>query len=141
MLTHRSENEDSCYLGGVQLRGLGGEQSVVEGKPALTFGVQVHYPLLRFKEEGWSVILVSGHPAGMKFTGKNGYPVTSTHCIADVTPDSIDALIVPGGWAPDYWRRDERILKLVRDLDAAKKPIGSICHGIITQHASIFSLS
>ena len=67
----------------------------------------------------------------MKFTGKHSYPVTSTHCITDVTADSIDALIVPGGWAPDYWRRDERILKLVRDLDAAKKPIGSICHGML----------
>jgi len=42
---------------------------------------------------------------------------------------NLDALIIPGGFAPDYWRRDERILQLVRDMDGAGKILASICHG------------
>ncbi|XP_052818103.1 putative cysteine protease YraA [Mya arenaria] len=41
----------------------------------------------------------------------------------------IDALIIPGGFAPDYWRRDQRILDLVRKIDKARKVLASVCHG------------
>lgn len=42
---------------------------------------------------------------------------------------SMDVLIIPGGFAPDYWRRDQRILQLVRDMDASSKILASVCHG------------
>ena len=38
-------------------------------------------------------------------------------------------LLAQGGWAPDYWRRDERFKQLCVDMDAAGKLIGTICHG------------
>ena len=40
-----------------------------------------------------------------------------------------DALIIPGGWAPDYWRRDKRFLDLVKTAFDEGKVIASICHG------------
>lgn len=38
-------------------------------------------------------------------------------------------LIIPGGWAPDYWRRDQRFLDLVRGAVEGGKVVASICHG------------
>jgi protease I len=40
-----------------------------------------------------------------------------------------DALVLPGGRAPEYLRLDPRVLDLVRAFDAARKPIAAICHG------------
>jgi protease I len=46
-----------------------------------------------------------------------------------MTAASLDGIVVPGGWAPDKLRMSEAVLKLVRDLHRAKKPIACICHG------------
>merc|ERR550534_749946 len=90
--------------------------------------LELTYPRLRFIEDGHTVYLI-GPQANFKYKGKHGYPAKSTHCIDDVTHKDLDALVIPGGWAPDYWRRDERFLKLVRDMVAQKKPVAAICHG------------
>ncbi|MCO3034669.1 protease, partial [Pseudomonas aeruginosa] len=39
------------------------------------------------------------------------------------------ALLIPGGRAPEYLRLNEQVLALVRDFDAARKPIAAVCHG------------
>ena len=65
----------------------------------------------------------------MKYAGKHSYPCVCDRAIDDVTADELDVLIIPGGWAPDYWRRDDRFKKLCVDMDAAGKVIGTICHG------------
>lgn len=41
----------------------------------------------------------------------------------------LDALVLPGGFAPDYMRRNERMLRVVVAMCAANKPVGAICHG------------
>ena len=46
-----------------------------------------------------------------------------------VKPDAYDALVVPGGRAPEYLRLNERVLAIVRHFAEADKPIASICHG------------
>jgi protease I len=40
-----------------------------------------------------------------------------------------DALVIPGGRAPEYIRLNEKVIAIVRSFDAAQKPIASICHG------------
>ncbi|KAA5545285.1 DJ-1/PfpI family protein [Roseiconus nitratireducens] len=40
-----------------------------------------------------------------------------------------DALVVPGGRAPEYLRLNDRVLEIVREFDSAAKPIAAICHG------------
>ena len=81
-----------------------------------------------------------GPKGGMKYAGKHSYPCVCDRAIDDVTADELDVLIIPGGWAPDYWRRDDRFKKLCVDMDAAGKLIGTICHGpwllISAKHAS-----
>ena len=46
-----------------------------------------------------------------------------------VRAEDYDALVIPGGRAPEYLRLDARVLELVRAFDAASKPIAAVCHG------------
>ncbi|MNO46061.1 General stress protein 18 [compost metagenome] len=46
-----------------------------------------------------------------------------------VRAEDYDALLIPGGRAPEYLRLNARVLELVKAFDAAKKPIASVCHG------------
>jgi protease I len=48
--------------------------------------------------------------------------------IREAKVDEFDALLVPGGWAPDKLRRDPNILQLVREMNARGKVLGFICH-------------
>mmetsp|Transcript_3086 Transcript_3086/g.9400 ORF Transcript_3086/g.9400 Transcript_3086/m.9400 type:complete len:190 (+) Transcript_3086:941-1510(+) len=91
--------------------------------------LEVMFPKIRLEEEGCEVLVVGGHPAGQKYTGKHGYPVKSTHTIADVDMATVDGLILPGGFAPDYMRRNTQMLAAVSACVAAGKPCGAICHG------------
>jgi protease I len=49
--------------------------------------------------------------------------------VSDVDSPRYDALVIPGGYAPDRLRRSKQVLELVRAFDAAKKVIATICHG------------
>jgi protease I len=90
--------------------------------------LEVWYPLLRLREAGAEVDTV-GPQAGATYTSKLGYPVKANRAIGDVAADNYDAVVIPGGWAPDHMRRDPRFVHFVREMDAAGKPIGAICHG------------
>jgi protease I len=46
-----------------------------------------------------------------------------------VNPAAYDALVIPGGRAPEYLRLNERVLKMVRQFADSKKPIAALCHG------------
>ncbi len=85
------------------------------------------YPTLRLREAGHTVDVVA-QEADTVYTGKYGVPARSTHGMRDINPDDYDAVLVPGGWAPDKLRRFPEVLELVRRADAAGKVIGEICH-------------
>ena len=95
--------------------------------------LEVMYPKIRLEEEGATVVVVGGHPAGTKYTGKFGYPVKSDMTVADLAKEgweTVDALVLPGGFAPDYMRRNPTMLEGVAALVAGKKtPVAAICHG------------
>ena len=63
------------------------------------------------------------------YTEKPGHNFTLNASFEDVAESSYDALVIPGGRAPEYLRMDARVLDLVRAFDAAEKPIAAICHG------------
>mmetsp|Transcript_67475 Transcript_67475/g.161910 ORF Transcript_67475/g.161910 Transcript_67475/m.161910 type:complete len:181 (-) Transcript_67475:166-708(-) len=91
--------------------------------------MEVMYPKLRLQEEGATVKVIGCHPAGTKYTGKYGYPCKSDHCVTEVDAVSMDALVLPGGFAPDYMRRSQPMLQAVTGMLAASKPVAAICHG------------
>lgn len=64
------------------------------------------------------------------YTEKRGHNFVLTANFSSVKVKDYDALVVPGGRAPEYIRLNKRVLEIVREFDNAKKPIASICHGL-----------
>ena len=63
------------------------------------------------------------------YTEKRGHNFTLNATFADVKAADYDALVIPGGRAPEYIRLNAAVLDIVRHFATAKKPIASICHG------------
>ena len=85
------------------------------------------YPYHRLKED-YQVELI-GSEADTKYTSKSGYQHQSDKASRDVSADDYAGLYIPGGFSPDYMRRNQATLDLVKAFDQAKKPIAAICHG------------
>ena len=90
--------------------------------------LEVMYPYYRFKEEGAEVI-VAGTGSLEVYNGKYGYPIKVTTSAGNLSAKDLDAIIIPGGWAPDFLRRYEFVNKLVGEAFNEGKVIASICHG------------
>ncbi|WP_020611414.1 type 1 glutamine amidotransferase domain-containing protein [Sediminispirochaeta bajacaliforniensis] len=89
--------------------------------------LELWYPVLRLREAGASVLL-AGEKAEAEYHGKYGVPARADISFDEVDPDSIDALLVPGGWAPDKLRRFPKVLDAVRAMFRQEKVVGQICH-------------
>ncbi|MBZ5703659.1 MAG: DJ-1/PfpI family protein [Acidobacteriia bacterium] len=63
------------------------------------------------------------------YSEKRGHNFTLNATFDQVQPEAYDALVIPGGRAPEYIRLNPRVLEIVRHFAAAKKPIAVICHG------------
>jgi protease I len=90
--------------------------------------MEVWYPVFRLREAGASVKLI-GTGSAPEYKGKYGYPCKVDGAAHLVMPAACDGLVIPGGWAPDKLRMVPAVLTLVREINAAKKPIACICHG------------
>jgi protease I len=63
------------------------------------------------------------------YSEKRGHNFAVTIDWESVEPANYDALVIPGGRAPEYLQLNERVLAIVRHFDEAQKPIAAICHG------------
>lgn len=63
------------------------------------------------------------------YSEKRGHNFALNADFDKVKAEKYDALVIPGGRAPEYLRLNPKVLELVREFNAAKKPIASICHG------------
>lgn len=63
------------------------------------------------------------------YTEKRGHNFTLNASFSDVKPESYDALVIPGGRAPEYLRLNKDVVAMVRHFFEAAKPVASICHG------------
>ena len=86
------------------------------------------YPYYRFQEEGYKVDIV-GSKAKETYIGKNGVPIKSDLSPNEVNVDEYDALIIPGGRAPDKMRINESLVNIVKETYKKGKAIAAICHG------------
>ncbi|MFF2288785.1 type 1 glutamine amidotransferase domain-containing protein [Peribacillus butanolivorans] len=89
--------------------------------------LELWYPILRLKEEG-AIVHLAGEEANEKYIGKYGVLAHSELAYRDIKPEEYDAILVPGGWAPDKIRRFPEVISLIQHMDANEKPIGQICH-------------
>ncbi|HEX9114780.1 MAG TPA: type 1 glutamine amidotransferase domain-containing protein [Anaerolineae bacterium] len=103
---------------------------------------------MRLLEEGAQVTVV-GAIGGETFTSKHGGLSAKSEVAAfDVKADDFDALVIPGGWAPDSMRRNAGIKTLTKDIYDQGKIVGLICHaglvgisaGIVSGHKATGSL-
>jgi len=62
------------------------------------------------------------------YSEKRGHNFTVNANFDDVKPEAYDALVVPGGRAPEYLRLNPRVLEIVRHFADTRKPIAAICH-------------
>ena len=63
------------------------------------------------------------------YSEKRGHNFTLNATFDEAKPENYDALVIPGGRAPEYIRLNEAVLKAVRHFAEANKPIAAICHG------------
>src|ERR1035438_2096301 len=63
------------------------------------------------------------------YTEKRGHNFTLNATFDEIDPANYDALVIPGGRAPEYLRLNAKVLEIVRSFDKADKPIAAICHG------------
>ena len=88
--------------------------------------LELWYPYYRLLEEGAEVTLVG--PKAQTYASKHGLPATAERAATEVSADDFDAIVIPGGFAPDRMRRYESVLKLVRGIAEKGGVVAFICH-------------
>ncbi|UCH86358.1 MAG: type 1 glutamine amidotransferase [Dehalococcoidia bacterium] len=105
---------------------LAGQKAVVLAEDMYE-DLELWYPVLRLREEGAEVI-IAGTGISTSYTGLKGYPLTVDATVDQVSAEEVDAVIVPGGYAPDKLRRYPAVLRLVREAYEQGKVVAAICH-------------
>ncbi len=88
---------------------------------------ETYYPLTRMAEEGYAVKVASLEKK--QLCGKRWFRVEADLTAEEVDPADYDALLLPGGTAPEKLRQNAAVLAGVRHFFEAGKPVAAICHG------------
>ncbi len=90
--------------------------------------LEVWYPYYRLVEEGFEVNLVAAE-AQKEYHSKEGYPCVSQVAAGRARAEDYACMVVPGGFAPDFMRRSDEVIRFARAMVDAGKIIAAICHG------------
>jgi protease I len=102
--------------------------------------LEVMYPYQRLLEEGYEVhvaaptkkklhfVVHDFEPGYDTYTEKPGYSWDADVAFADVDPAEYEAIVIPGGRAPEYIRNDEDFKRIVRHFFERNKPVAQLCH-------------
>lgn len=105
---------------------LSGKQAVILAEEYYE-DLELWYPYYRLKEAG-AQVRVAGMPGAQRYASKHGYPVEPDCTAAEIDARQVDALVVPGGYAPDRMRRHADMLTLVRSVFECGGVVAMICH-------------
>ncbi|MHA6793002.1 type 1 glutamine amidotransferase domain-containing protein [Pseudonocardia bannensis] len=86
------------------------------------------YPYLRLQEAGADVRVI-GSGTKDSYDSKEHYPMAADAAAADVSAADFDAVVIPGGFAPDNMRLHQEMVDLVKDAYESGKLVAAICHG------------
>ena len=89
--------------------------------------LELWYPYLRLKEAGAQVTLI-GNEGNETYKSKYGYPVKVDLAAEKASRNSFDAIVIPGGYAPDKMRRHQPMLNLVSGIFERGGIVAFICH-------------
>ncbi len=70
------------------------------------------------------------------YSEKPGHNFALNASFDEINPSDYDALVIPGGRAPEYIRLNERVLDITRHFAETNKPIASLCHGLLVLSAA-----
>ncbi len=77
-----------------------------------------------------NLVIHDFEPGWDTYVERKGYLVESEISFANVNTQDYDALLIPGGRAPEYLRNDTTVIKIVKDFFESNKYIFAICHGV-----------
>ncbi len=89
--------------------------------------MELWYPYYRLVEAGAQVTLVGSGKKDV-FHSKNGYPAPVDRAASEVSSADFDAVVVPGGFAPDKMRTVDSMTSLVASMAKEGKVVAAICH-------------
>lgn len=89
--------------------------------------LELWYPVLRLREEGAEVVIAG--TGWQTYKGKNGHPVTVDTSVEKLEASEFDAVVIPGGYAPDRLRRYSAVLAFVQQMFEQTRIVAAICHG------------
>lgn len=90
--------------------------------------LEAWYPFFRLQEAGFEPVFL-GTGRQCKYSSKEGYLVSEGVAVSKADADDFNGVIIPGGYAPDLLRRDQRINRFVRTLHENGCLVAAICHG------------
>ncbi|WP_349616192.1 DJ-1/PfpI family protein [Azotobacter salinestris] len=104
-------------------------ETMVPFQALLMVGHRVH-AVCPGKSAGQSVrTAIHDFEGDQTYSEKPGHNFALNFDFEQARAEDYDALLIPGGRAPEYLRLDERVLELVRAFASANKPIAAVCHG------------
>jgi protease I len=110
-------------------------QVSLEGKKVVVLAeeeydvLELWYPTVRLREAGAEVIIAGTGSANTYYSGHGRrFPVDVDAAVDRITASDIDAVVIPGGFAPDRLRRYPAVLNLVRETYGQGKLVAAICH-------------
>jgi len=89
--------------------------------------MEIWYPIYRLREAGAKVTTVG--PAAERYLSKLGYPVVAELSAAQAQGQAFDAVVVPGGYAPDLMRANPAMVAMVKSAVTSGRLVAAICHG------------
>jgi deglycase len=89
--------------------------------------LELWYPLIRLREAGAEVSVVAP-TAGATYKSKHGVEVKADLSADEANARQFDAVVIPGGFAPDYMRRSEAMVRFVKEANDEGKIVAAICH-------------
>jgi protease I len=104
-------------------------ETMVPFQALLAVGHQVH-AVCPGKKSGEQVkTAIHDFEGAQTYSEKPGHNFSLNATFDEIKPEHFDALVIPGGRAPEYLRLNARVLDVVRHFFAANKPVAAVCHG------------
>ncbi|MFZ6751020.1 DJ-1/PfpI family protein [Undibacterium sp. Ren11W] len=104
-------------------------EAMVPFQTLLAVGHEVHAVCPDKQAGDYVMTAIHDFEGQQTYTEKPGHRFGITHDFAKIDASAYDALLIPGGRAPEYLRLNPTVISLVQHFAQAKKPIAAVCHG------------
>jgi len=104
-------------------------ETMVPFQTLLAVGHTVHAVAPDKKAGDWVHTAIHDFEGAQTYSEKPGHRFTLNASFDEVRPEAYDALVIPGGRAPEYLRMHPRVVEIARHFLATDKPVAAVCHG------------